>query len=65
MKAEERWGRGGYHCALFTFVMFTSTLTEAVSDIGNGTYEPIYGQTGVSPAQAPVNYGSTGANYVR
>ncbi|GJE86423.1 YqaE/Pmp3 family membrane protein [Phanerochaete sordida] len=47
MKAEERYGRGGYHY------------------IGNGTYEPIYGQPGGAPAQAPVNYGATGGNYVR
>ncbi|KAF7800359.1 hypothetical protein EIP86_011609 [Pleurotus ostreatoroseus] len=33
--------------------------------IGNGTYEPLYGQPGtVPPAQAPVNYGATGSNYV-
>lgn len=36
-----------------------------LADIGNGTYEPVYGQPGVAPAQAPVNYGATGGNYVR
>lgn len=39
--------------------------TIADSDVGNGTYEPLYGQPGgIAPAQAPVNYGATG-NYVR
>ncbi|KAI0089496.1 UPF0057-domain-containing protein [Irpex rosettiformis] len=33
--------------------------------IGNGTYEPIYAQPGLPPAQQPVNYGATGGNYVR
>ncbi|KAJ3559163.1 hypothetical protein NM688_g506 [Phlebia brevispora] len=34
--------------------------------IGNGTYEPLYSQPGtVPPAQAPVNYGATGSNYIR
>ena len=42
-----------------------SSICDTRADIGNGTYEPLYGQQGAPPAQAPVNYGATGGNYIR
>lgn len=33
-------------------------LTKALLDVGNGTYEPLYGN---QAPQAPINYGATSA----
>ena len=71
MKAEELYGRGGYHCTLFHVSLSTSRSSaeqhglSLLTDIGNGTYQPIFGHPGVAPAQAPVNYGAAGGNYVQ
>ena len=70
MQAEERYGRGGYQCASkdrpLSAVRHANRFRVRILDIGNGTYEPLYGHPGAAPpAQAPVNYGATGGNYVR
>lgn len=53
-----------YVCPLASANAHSDLELTSHTDVGNGTYEPIYGQVGVPPAQ-PVNYGATSGNYVR
>ena len=62
MQAEERYGRGGYICASDSSLIRCASLMEfgvhLCIDVGNGEYQPAYGQLPVPQGQP--NYGATG-----